>query len=350
MTSENEMRRRVWLAVVAVALLVASIAYIRARTNEIKLASQVSDALRSAGFMESIHAISGCTVTLSGSIESEDRRSRAELLVAGVPGICRVENLLEVFAPGGDQMVPGALRISTAGDLVVLQGVVPSRRIEAVLLAAAAERWGPDNMRDELSIDPDIDISGWPVSFVALLDALHGRRQDLDVGLGSGRVEVAGRVVSELERGRVHGAIDAAFPGMPIVNRVVVQSPVDPVEQLQLRLDTYLRAHVVDFNEGGVELTPHGREVLDGVVEILEASEDPIEIAGHMDSTNSNAYNLDLSQRRAESVRGYLALKRISRKRIRTVGYGESRPIARNDTEEGRQRNQRIEIRVLREN
>ncbi len=78
-----------------------------------------------------------------------------------------------------------------------------------------------------------------------------------------------------------------------------------------------------------------------------------IEVAGHSDSKGSDQYNLALSKRRAESVANYLTSKGISSNRIKTVGYGESKPIASNenpdgsDNADGRAKNRRTEIVVV---
>jgi OOP family OmpA-OmpF porin len=328
-------------------MLIALFTYFRARSAAHDLGARVSILLRSAGTERVSIDVDGCTITISGSVESENVRVQTEGRVADVPGVCGIVNLLTIEEEVGGPPASGELRISTEDRGVVLRGQVPSRRMGAVLVAAAGERWGSANVTDELVVDQDLDVSGWPLSFVALLDAVHGRGQDLEIGIGGGKIEVSGSVLSQLEKARVHGAIDAALPGMPIIDSVVVRLPEGSAEELQVRLDSYLEGKPIEFWDEGVELTANGRSVLDGLVAILIDRDDEIEIAGHTDSTNSHAYNLDISQRRAESVRGYLAKKKISRKRMQTIGHGELRPIARNDSEEGRARNRRIEIRVL---
>lgn len=73
-----------------------------------------------------------------------------------------------------------------------------------------------------------------------------------------------------------------------------------------------------------------------------------VEISGYTDNSGSEEHNMDLSLRRAESVKKALVeLEEISGKRILTKGYGESRPIAPNDSEEGRALNRRVEMRIL---
>ncbi|HXG65641.1 MAG TPA: OmpA family protein [Blastocatellia bacterium] len=100
-----------------------------------------------------------------------------------------------------------------------------------------------------------------------------------------------------------------------------------------------------DFNKA--TLTPGAREKLSKLAGILLAYPGPyrIEIEGHTDAVGSQEYNLKLSQDRAESVRYYLVQAGLAAdKFIGTRGLGEIRPVASNDTPEGRQRNRRVEI------
>lgn len=71
-----------------------------------------------------------------------------------------------------------------------------------------------------------------------------------------------------------------------------------------------------------------------------------VEVIGHTDNTGSAAYNLDLSQRRAQSVAGILTAGGVSPSRIVAVGRGKSQPVASNATEQGRAQNRRVEILI----
>ena len=68
---------------------------------------------------------------------------------------------------------------------------------------------------------------------------------------------------------------------------------------------------------------------------------------GHTDSTGSDAHNMALSQRRAESVAAYLSGRGVARARMATQGYGETQPVASNADEAGRSQNRRVEIRLV---
>jgi outer membrane protein OmpA-like peptidoglycan-associated protein len=104
----------------------------------------------------------------------------------------------------------------------------------------------------------------------------------------------------------------------------------------------------ITFATNSADLNPQFFTALDGVDLVLkEYDKTMIEIAGHTDSTGSAALNQSLSERRAQSVASYLSSKGLSAKRVITVGAGPSRPIASNDTPEGRQQNRRVELTIV---
>ena len=104
----------------------------------------------------------------------------------------------------------------------------------------------------------------------------------------------------------------------------------------------------VNFAIDSAELTPESGETLDRVVsELKEWPEVRVEIGGHTDWTGEDAYNMDLSHRRSESVRAYLVSKGISASRLEARGYGETRPVASNETAAGRTKNRRVELKKL---
>jgi outer membrane protein OmpA-like peptidoglycan-associated protein len=92
-------------------------------------------------------------------------------------------------------------------------------------------------------------------------------------------------------------------------------------------------------------LTPEGRQHVDHAVEILRDNPNiAVSVEGHTDSVGSDAYNMKLSQRRADAVRDYMVAHGIAADRITTEAFGETRPVASNDTAAGRAENRRVEI------
>jgi outer membrane protein OmpA-like peptidoglycan-associated protein len=104
----------------------------------------------------------------------------------------------------------------------------------------------------------------------------------------------------------------------------------------------------VTFATDSSDLSPAFFDVLNSVGKVLgEYEQTVVEVAGHTDSTGSESYNQSLSERRAQSVTGYLTSQGVIRERLITVGMGELRPVADNGTAEGRQANRRVEITMV---
>ena len=101
------------------------------------------------------------------------------------------------------------------------------------------------------------------------------------------------------------------------------------------------------FDTGSFTLKPGAREKLAKVSGILLAHPGlTMQIEGHTDSVGSDAFNVRLSEQRANSVRDFLGEQGVSLSSITAQGFGKAEPVATNDTPEGRQRNRRVEIVV----
>lgn len=110
-----------------------------------------------------------------------------------------------------------------------------------------------------------------------------------------------------------------------------------------------VRLNNIFFDTGKSELRPESGPELDRLVTTLnETPKMVIEVRGHTDNTGSNEINAKLSQDRADSVREYFISKGIEPDRVASKGFGESKPVATNDTDEGRQKNRRVEFVIVR--
>ena len=108
---------------------------------------------------------------------------------------------------------------------------------------------------------------------------------------------------------------------------------------------TFASDALFDFDKS--ELKPEGKKALDELIGKIKSVDLQLAIAvGHTDSVGSEAYNLALSTRRAESVKSYMVSQGLPANKITTVGKGESQPVASNDTAEGRAKNRRVDIEV----
>jgi len=103
----------------------------------------------------------------------------------------------------------------------------------------------------------------------------------------------------------------------------------------------------VTFAVDSTTISPSFQSTLDQIANsLIQYPNSLIDVMGHTDSTGSDAYNLDLSRRRADAVANYLVMRGVSRARIATIGYGEQYPVADNATDEGRARNRRVELKI----
>jgi outer membrane protein OmpA-like peptidoglycan-associated protein len=104
----------------------------------------------------------------------------------------------------------------------------------------------------------------------------------------------------------------------------------------------------ITFALNSSDLNSQFYSALEGVTMVLkEYDKTVIEVAGHTDSSGSDQYNQSLSERRAQSVASYLGSHGVKEQRLLTVGAGESRPVASNDSEAGRATNRRVELTIV---
>ncbi len=104
------------------------------------------------------------------------------------------------------------------------------------------------------------------------------------------------------------------------------------------------------FETGKANLKGSSFKAIDELASAMTAkSTMEIEIAGHTDNVGDKDANLKLSQERAEAVRDYLIKKGINANRITAKGYGDTKPVADNSTEAGKQQNRRTEVKIIKE-
>ena len=103
----------------------------------------------------------------------------------------------------------------------------------------------------------------------------------------------------------------------------------------------------VNFEFDSAEIDPASSVVLDAAADQLrECPNVSVRVEGNTDSIGTDAYNQGLSERRSEGVMGHLIGRGVSASRLTSVGYGESQPIASNETDEGRALNRRVELKT----
>ena len=157
------------------------------------------------------------------------------------------------------------------------------------------------------------------------------------------------------ELGAVLGGVVGGVAGGVIGNKMDKQAreietalPGAQVERVGEGIRLVLGENSVNFDFNKATLTAKAKQNLDKLVPVFkEYADTNIEIYGYTDITGSPEFNLTLSQKRAESVRTYLASKGLLNSRFKTTGLGIADPIASNETAEGRAQNRRVEFAIL---
>jgi len=132
-------------------------------------------------------------------------------------------------------------------------------------------------------------------------------------------------------------------PPAPSKNRSLID-----MKREELRAGMTFQLNNIYFEVNKSEIRKESNAVLDTVYRFMMENDDiVIEVGGHTNGRCTNVICDQISEERAKSVVSYLAGRGIERNRLFYKGYGKRKPIATNDTEEGRKRNQRVEIKIL---
>ncbi|MCO6175441.1 OmpA family protein [Flavobacterium sp. NRK F10] len=124
---------------------------------------------------------------------------------------------------------------------------------------------------------------------------------------------------------------------------ITVNLYLNPIEKGQT-----IRLNNIFFDSGKYDLLPESNAELDRLYKVLRENQKlTIEIAGHTDAVGSDTNNMTLSNKRANAVMNYLTDKGIAKDRLTAKGYGETKFIATNETEEGKQQNRRVEFVII---
>lgn len=160
-------------------------------------------------------------------------------------------------------------------------------------------------------------------------------------GKGAGTGAAIGAVVGALGGGLIGSYMDSQAKEMQ-----GVLDEQDRLRQSQGVIDIAMASDVL-FDSGQASIQPGGRDKLAELARVLNSyPKTDVQITGHTDSRGSEESNMDLSKRRADAVAQVLAESGVAPARILVRGEGESRPVATNETPEGRALNRRVDIRV----
>jgi outer membrane protein OmpA-like peptidoglycan-associated protein len=174
--------------------------------------------------------------------------------------------------------------------------------------------------------------------------------------IGAATGALAGAVIGHQSGHKGAGAVIGGLAGAGIGGAVGYQLDKQakeleqiPNTQVTRREDSLLvtMPEAVLFDVNSAALKPQSQDALSQVANVMVTYPDSsILVKGHTDSTGSEKYNQDLSERRAKAVQNYLIAKGVSDSRITAIGFGKTMPVASNDTLDGREKNRRVEIEI----
>lgn len=243
---------------------------------------------------------------------------------------------------------PYRFAVAVAAGGPILSGHAPDAAARKELQDAAASRFANAEIGGVVNL-----ASGAPDGFQGVALAAVQAVSRLD----GGAVEVVDRTVRlsgtapfPAAAERIRTQLEEALPdGYSLDAAIAFATPQTRVTgpECQELLRKTLEAGGIQFDKGDSTVAPESEGLLDRLAAVIDrCPEARIEVGGHTDSGGSTRRNRDLSQARADAVVDYLANAGILRERLTAVGYGETRPIASNDNEEGRAQNRRIELTV----
>jgi outer membrane protein OmpA-like peptidoglycan-associated protein len=183
-----------------------------------------------------------------------------------------------------------------------------------------------------------------------------GKRTAAGAGIGAATGALAGTVIGHQAGSRTKGAVIGGVAGAAVGTAIGYQLDKQAKEleqipnmEVAMQEDSLLvtMSDAILFDVNSAALKPQAQSMLTQTADVMVRYPDSdLLVKGHTDSTGSEPYNQELSERRAKSVQNFLIAKGVAPQRITAIGFGKAMPVASNDTPEGRANNRRVEIEI----
>ena len=237
-------------------------------------------------------------------------------------------------AAGADTPAPGK---------VVVSGTVPDEATRQAVLTRAREVFGVDRVVDQLGVGNLVAPPNWTSYLQRIISPDLKQVSRGQISVSGNVIEIKGEVGNEAVRQQIVSELSTRLN-----TTYTVRNGLRVGAAGQDQVDQALTNRTIEFETGNSTLTPTGRQVLDLLAPVLQRLPGrSFEVIGHTDAQGSRPQNIALSAARADTVKAHLASKGIAADSITTSGAGPDRPVASNDTPDGRARNRRIELRVV---
>jgi OmpA-OmpF porin, OOP family len=250
--------------------------------------------------------------------------------------------MLTMQAPALAQAPARTANAAPVPGKVNVQGAVPDEATRAAVLAKLRDLYGSDKVVDQITVGGVVAPPNWDSHVQKLLSKQLKQIKSGQLKIEGTQINVSGDVANEVQRQQIVSEMAGVLtPAYSVKNSLRVAAGD------QNLLDQTLGNRIIEFESGRSILTPQGISILDEMAAALtKVDNKQVVIIGHTDNEGSRQSNLYLSKLRAEAVKNYLVGKGISTYALNTQGMGPDKPVASNDTPDGKARNRRIEFRV----
>ncbi len=228
---------------------------------------------------------------------------------------------------------------AVAGDKLTLEGTVKDQPAKDGILAAAKSAFGDANVTDKLTLDAALPAFAFGGKWPDLFGWLKGKAATLAFD-GAG-VKLTGDMGDALIKGAESSLKGLLGDGVTLSNELKATA-MAAADAFKAGAKSFKLE--VEFDTGKAKIRSDSTKELNDLAELLKDGKTKGEIGGHTDNVGLPENNLSLSQERAISVVAYLVRKGVPPDALTAKGYGDSKPVAANDTPENKQRNRRVEF------
>lgn len=307
---------------------------------------------------------SGQWVTLEGNPPSPEagqrainavRQASSQTWLGKARPVTRVRANFTVTAPAQANSIttspvaaadPEFLFRLTAGALT-LNGRVPTEALRTALAARAENLKSPGHLQDVIN-RMTVTNGPSPHGFEAVAERAIDTLAQCDTGTASFS-ELTFSFRCQADDDKVASIGEAVNAGLPLGAFGTVEIlPIQAVVSCEEELFRLLEAARIEFAPSSTVLNVASGPVLDLAARAAADCPGTLRVEGHTDNTGNPAFNDQLSLRRAEAVRAAMIARGVPPERLLAAGMGQNQPVGDNATEDGRARNRRIEIRIVR--
>jgi len=266
-----------------------------------------------------------------------------------------------VLPPAPIPSVPAHLALTNDDGIITYSGIVHDESTRTSIMDALKGTFGADKVKGDITINANAGAAPWLVDLRTTLENL--KTSGVQAVFDGNSLKVGG-LISDADRDGIISSLRSALP-TGLVFGALTDRVANLVSDITSKTETalaglhpgfttadllnILNQSIINFPTNSAEIPVAGKTLLQHAAAAFKQlpSGTVVEIAGYTDNTGDPAANVQLSQQRADAVRGALVAAGVDPSMLVAKGYGSANPVASNDTAEGKFHNRRIEYRVV---